>query len=93
MEDYLRGAVRESRSMIERGSTQDDVIRYLRDQGVSITDSIILLREIYNISLGGAKAAVTAHPVWHSTVEANRELHDLAIQVLNESDSLLDLES
>jgi len=63
---------------LQAGTTLDEVIVYLHGQGLSILDTIKVIRQVGRISLGDAKQIVSHHTVWQQTVKANEALHDAA---------------
>ena len=65
--------------------TAFEAIPILKDWGLTIIDSIKVLRNNYELSLGESKELVSGHPVWVKEVKANEPLHRDAIQVANQS--------
>lgn len=68
--------VEESRQLLASGQGQDELIRVLHEKGLSITESMKILREVGSISLAEAKAAVARHPAWADVVASADRLHD-----------------
>jgi len=66
------------KAKLQAGTTIDEVIAYLHDQGLSILDTIKVIRQVGRMSLGDAKQIVSNHTVWQHTVKANEALHDEA---------------
>jgi len=62
----------------QAGTTIDEVIVDLHGQGLSILDTIKVIRQVGRLSLGDAKQIVSNHTVWQQTVKANEALHDEA---------------
>ena len=76
--------VRTCRTLLTQGYSQDDVILYLHQQGLSIIHSIRVLRILYGIGLAEGKQLVTSHAVWAETVAAHEPLHDALERILRE---------
>ncbi|MGE4157875.1 MAG: hypothetical protein AB7F75_02130 [Planctomycetota bacterium] len=58
------------------GMSLNDTIFMLKQEGLSIIDSIIVVRDVHGLSLGQSKIAVTSHPCWVEFVQASEPLHD-----------------
>ncbi|HZR44574.1 MAG TPA: hypothetical protein VFB12_30965 [Ktedonobacteraceae bacterium] len=69
-------------SRVREGEMIEDVIVALHAEGLTILDSIKMVRELYQLSLGEAKQVVSAHPVWKEVVQASEPLHELVEQAL-----------
>jgi len=54
----------ECKAKLQAGTTIDEVIAYLHDQGLSILDTIKVIRQVGRMSLGDAKQIVSNHTVW-----------------------------
>lgn len=67
--------VKKCRESIKHGMSSEDIILYLHQKGATITESMKVIRELYGLSLGEAKALVTAHPIWTDTVRGADVLH------------------
>ena len=52
---------------LQAGTTIDEVIVYLHDQGLSILDTIKVIRQVERMSLGDAKQIVSNHTVWQQS--------------------------
>jgi hypothetical protein len=59
-----------------KGISIDNAIVKLYEMGISITESIKLIKEYYKISLREAKDKVSNNPVWESVVAAASPIHD-----------------
>jgi ribosomal protein L7/L12 len=66
----------ECRRRISQGVKREDLILYLHNEGLTIIESMKILKKIYNLSLGEAKEQVTAHPAWASEVRSADVLHE-----------------
>jgi hypothetical protein len=70
--------IRRCRGLVDEGLSIDDLIRYLHDQDMTITESMKALIVICDISLRDAKSLVSAHPVWKDVVAASEPLQEEA---------------
>lgn len=77
----------ESRRLIQRGGSWNDVIVFLQDQGLSIVESVWVIREISLKPLSEVKDIVTTHPIWAEMVRATEPLHDALEKALIEEKS------
>ena len=59
-----------------KGIPLNDMIFMLKQEGLSIIDSIKVVRDVYGLSLGQSKIVVTSHPCWVEFVQASEPLHD-----------------
>ena len=66
----------ECRRRVSQGASREDLILYLRHEGSTIVESMKVLKQIYNLSLGEAKEHVTAHPAWAKEVRSADILHE-----------------
>lgn len=66
----------QARWLADKGAPADELIVYLHETGLSIVESIRVLRQTLGIRTGEAKRLVDEHPVWRDDVEANEPLHD-----------------
>lgn len=78
---------RECRERHRAGASLEALVTDLNALGVGLLDSIKTLRNACGISLGEAKRAVTAHPLWRVEVQRNEALHDAAEWVFEEEDA------
>ncbi|KPA13931.1 hypothetical protein MHK_005847 [Candidatus Magnetomorum sp. HK-1] len=63
-----------------KGVSIDKAIENLYDTGLSITESIKMIKKYYHMSLREAKDYVSKHPVWDSIATAAAPLHDELIK-------------
>jgi hypothetical protein len=68
--------INESRKRIKRGASLEDVIGQLHDEGLSIVESIWVLKNVSDHSLSELKNLVTTHPIWEKVVQDTEPLHD-----------------
>jgi hypothetical protein len=61
------------------GAPSDDLIPYLHQRGLSIIESILVVRNLRDLGLGDAKVVVSVHPIWASVVAATVPLHEALI--------------
>lgn len=87
MTNNLRKAVDECRAATERGATREEIVARLHERGISIIDSMKVLKELYGLSLGEAKAVVTAHPAWISAVTRADVLHGEIVEALSKENN------
>ena len=62
--------------MIKDGTDIDEVIKFLYESKISITESIKMIRDGFGFSLKESKNKVCSHPSWKTVVEGNQKLHD-----------------
>ncbi|HKY30184.1 MAG TPA: hypothetical protein VJM12_19800 [Pyrinomonadaceae bacterium] len=72
----LKSLVLDCQQRISQGASREDLILYLNQKGLTIVESMRILKETYQVSLGEAKKMVTAHPVWADTVRDGDILHE-----------------
>lgn len=63
------------RGEVQRGLTVQGAVVALKDAGLTLTQSIKALTELFGLSLGDAKAVTAGHPVWADVVRAAEPLH------------------
>lgn len=76
MNNDLETTIEECRKRVNQGASSEDIVLYLHDRGITITESMKVLKEIYNLPLGKAKELVTAHPIWANQVRNADILHE-----------------
>jgi hypothetical protein len=59
--------VEDYQKRVARGASRDEVIASLHDQGVSIIESMKVIRVLYEVNLGGAKRIVTSQRAFHNS--------------------------
>jgi hypothetical protein len=64
-----------SQKQMAQGASRDELIASLHAQGVSIIESIKVVRILYHVNLRDAKSIVTAHPVWADLVQRWDPIH------------------
>lgn len=67
--------LKECQERANQGATCEDIVLYLHRGGATITESMKIVRDVCRLSLGEAKALVTAHPVWADVVSSADVLH------------------
>jgi hypothetical protein len=77
--------VADCRELEKRGLPANQLVVYLHKLGVSITESMKIVMEVYEIPLADAKHLVSAHPVWKDVVSAAAPLHNELEQELQEA--------
>lgn len=78
-------AVASVRKEAQRGLSAEGAVVLLKDAGLTITQSMKALIEIFGMSLGEAKGVTAGHPVWADVMEAAQPLHD-DLEVVAEKD-------
>ncbi len=56
------------------GGSRDTVVSRLHEEGVSILDSMKVVRAVYGINLAEAKKIVTEHPLWREVARPTQSL-------------------
>jgi len=64
------------RCRLGQGVSPEDVVAELHQNGLTIIQSIRVLRDASSLTLGQAKDIVSSHPVWAEVVRAAEPLHD-----------------
>jgi len=84
----LEKTMKECQERVSHGACRGNIILYLHRRGTTIIESMKVLKEVYNLSLGEAKAEVTAHHVWAEEVKSADILHEELGNALQKEDSL-----
>ena len=69
---------------IRDGKNSEEIVELLHASGLNITESMKIIMELFNISLGKAKMIVAGHPVWKNVVDAASPLHDDMIRNIDD---------
>jgi hypothetical protein len=72
----MQAIIQECLQAKSQGLTLEDLLRLLRDRGLTITEAMKALMAVEKISLAEAKVIVSSSPVWQEIVEAAQPLHD-----------------
>lgn len=72
---------------LRAGRSRDDLVRDMKEHGLTILEAIKTARELFGVSLGEAKLLVSSHPDWRQTAEAGAALHEEIIQALKDTDA------
>lgn len=72
--------------MVCSGATQSDVVEFLKKENLSITKSIVAIKEVYKVSLGEAKTIVCSASCWSEQTNANSAMISDLNDALNECD-------
>ena len=72
----LKDLTQQCGQMTKQGASISDVISYLHQRGVTIIDSIKIVRELYGMPLRQAKSTVAGHSSWRDVAEAGDILHE-----------------
>jgi hypothetical protein len=74
----------ECRALRARGFSDEDLMIFLRAEGCSKIDSIVVLREVLNLNLAEGKALVHLSKAWGDVRERDDTFHEALIDVVNE---------
>ena len=78
----------EFQSLKEGGSSTDEILRAMKDRGLTIIQAIKASMQLFGIGLGDAKSLVSSHPSWSPTAEAARPFQDDLIKAFREAGDL-----
>jgi hypothetical protein len=70
------------RALRARGFSDDDLMAFLRAEGCSKIDSIVVLREVLDLSLAEGKALVHLSKAWGDVRERDDTFHEALIDVV-----------
>ena len=70
--------LREGQRLKSQGLPMEDILRFFRASGASITDSMRLLKRLDGIDLGEAKGIVHFSEAWEDFRVGSEELHERA---------------
>jgi ribosomal protein L7/L12 len=74
----------ECKALLARGLDNESLMDFLRAEGCSNIDSIVVLREVLNLSLGEAKALVHLSRTWGDVRERDDAFHEALIDAVND---------
>ena len=66
----------DARSMLDRGSSLEEIVVFFHRSGVTIAESMKAFVELRLMTLGEAKAFVSSQPCWREVVTASEKLHE-----------------
>lgn len=72
----MNAIVEQAAAVKAQGEQTETVLRFLRDRGLTITESIKAVRTIYSVPLAEAKRLVSESQTWRVIVTAAKPLHD-----------------
>lgn len=72
---------------LRAGRSREDLIRDMKQHGLTILEAIKTSRELFGISLGEAKLLVSSHPDWRQTAESGAPLHEEIIRAFKDADA------
>lgn len=61
---------------LKEGKSSEEIIKMLYDSGLTITESMKIIMDLLDITLGDAKKLVASHQVWKEVVDAASPLHN-----------------
>lgn len=64
------------RARVREGTSVHELVSRLQKAGLTICDSILILRDSLEVELGQAKEIVTKHRAWRDVVAASSALHE-----------------
>jgi hypothetical protein len=71
--DEIRAQTQE---LADNGAPADELIVHLHGAGLSVVESIRILRQALGLRTGEAKRLVTGHPLWRDEARASEPLHE-----------------
>ena len=80
--------IQRSKQMLNEGETLENVLSFLRHNQCSKTQTIVLLKEIQNISLDKSKTRVHFSQTWQDTRESDEELNQRFHEILTNDNVL-----
>jgi len=66
----------EIQSLADEGKSQDEILYFLFSKKTSITEAMVVIRQLYGISLGEAKRLVATSRYWEDIHRDNQDLHN-----------------
>lgn len=75
--------VSEIRSRAREGANIEDTIRFMRESGLDVMDSIMALKDAKLLGANDAKRAVFKSAVWADAIEPYQGLHDVLIEEID----------
>jgi hypothetical protein len=88
---FLSEKVEECRQMYGLGSTIDDLVEILHDQGLSVDDVSSVIAATLGNEFAEARLLVVGNPVWIEVVDQSSPIINEVIQVLDRDGELDDL--
>jgi hypothetical protein len=70
--------------VVHKNVSKADIVAYLHEQGVSIIESMKVVRVVFDLSLAQSKELVVSHPDWEILVRNSEPLHEDLIKAFNE---------
>lgn len=85
MNDNLKQIIEDYKMRVKQGESITSVIGDLHADGLHIINAIIVLREVYSLSLKEAKNLVSEHPAWAEIVEQSKPVQSIFADVFASS--------
>lgn len=82
----LEASIETVRYRLGQGVSLEDVVAELHADGLTIIQSIRVVREASDLTLGQAKEVVSSHPVWAEVVRAAEPLHEDLEEVFRQNE-------
>lgn len=70
---------------VKAGRSQAELIREMKDRGLTILEAIKTAREVFGISLGEAKSLVCSHSAWKGIAAAGAPLHEEIVKTFEDA--------
>jgi ribosomal protein L7/L12 len=83
MDTRVNRVISKYKILVEQEMSLSDVILHLNREGLSIMDSIKIVRILYKLPLGEAKQVVSSHQVWETTLRSNEPFHEGLENIVN----------
>ena len=76
MENDLEKLIGECEKKITQGASREELILHLKQEGLTIIESMKVVKKIYKVSLQEAKEMVTTHSAWVDEARVADSLHE-----------------
>lgn len=83
-------ALEAAQAMQARGLAMEEILAQLRASGVTIIDSVKIIRRIENVDLGKAKEIIDSSDTWGDRRDADELIRGIAFQAALEEGAQLD---
>ena len=82
MNENIEQIVQDYQPYIAHGMSREEVIQHLHADGLTIMQSIKVVRVLYKMSLGDAKMVVSEQPVWAMVAQAHQPFHEEVVKIM-----------
>ena len=76
MENNLEKLIGECEKKVTQGASREELIVYLKQEGLTIIESMQVVKKIYKVSLQETKETVTTHSAWADQARVADSLHE-----------------